>query len=167
MGVDALTVNASIGIDALEAMGAIAAERHAALYALVLTSNPGATLLQGAHLDDGRPWWELLATEVAAVDARLGGGVVGAVVGATRPHLLAPLRRLMPTAPLLLPGIGAQGGSADDLRDLAAAGSPATPPSLVVAARSLLPTEPLDTPAFRFAVTTAARDLAASLAAAH
>ena len=162
MGVDSLTVNASVGIDALEAMARIAAERHCSLYALLHTSNPGAALLQSAQLVDGRAWWELLAGELAAVDERLGGGVVGAVVGATRPELLGRARALLPTSPLLLPGIGAQGGSTDDLGPLLDTGTSA-PPSLVVAARSLLPTEPCDTPAFRHAVTSAAPALAASL----
>ena len=162
MGVDALTVNAAVGIDALEAMARIAAERHTALYALLHTSNPGAALLQSAQLVDGRAWWELLATEIAAVDERVGGGVVGAVVGATRPELLAKARMLLPNAPLLLPGIGAQGGSVDDLGPLVVAG-PDAPTSLIVAARSLLPTEPSDTGAFRHAVSTAAAQLAASL----
>ena len=162
MGVDALTVNAAVGIDALEAMARIAAERHTALYALLHTSNPGAALLQSAQLVDGRAWWELLATEIAAVDERVGGGVVGAVVGATRPELLARARMLLPNAPLLLPGIGAQGGSVDDLGPLVDAG-PDAPTSLIVAARSLLPTEPSDTGAFRHAVSTAAAQLAASL----
>jgi orotidine-5'-phosphate decarboxylase len=162
MGVDALTVNAAVGIDALEAMARIAAERHTALYALLHTSNPGAALLQSAPLDDGRPWWELLASELAAVDERVGGGVVGAVVGATRPELLARARTLLPTAPLLLPGIGAQGGSTDDLGPLTQ-GAANAPTSLIVAARSLLPTSPCDTPAFRHSVATAAAALAASL----
>lgn len=163
MGVDSLTINASVGIDALEAMAHIAADRHCSLYALLHTSNPGAVALQSAQLVDGRPWWELLASELAAVDERVGGGVVGAVVGATRPELLARARMLLPNAPLLLPGIGAQGGSTDDLGPLLDAGGVA-PPSLVVAARSLLPTEPCDTPAFRHSVADAAQSLAASLA---
>ncbi|MCW2921197.1 MAG: orotidine 5-phosphate decarboxylase [Thermoleophilia bacterium] len=162
MGVDALTVNASVGIDALEAMARIAAERHTALYALLHTSNPGAALLQSAPLADGRAWWELLASELAAVDDRVGGGVVGAVVGATRPELLAQARTLLPNAPLLLPGIGTQGGSVDDLGSIADARS-GSPTSLIVAARSVLPTEPCDTPAFRHAVAGAAAQLAASL----
>ncbi len=164
MGVDALTVNASVGLDSLEEMARIAADRHTALYALLHTSNPGAAHLQAAQLLDGRPWWELLANELAAVDDRVGGGVVGAVVGATRPELLARARTLLPNQPLLLPGIGAQGGSVDDLGALADSGSTA-PTSLIVAARSLLPPAACDTPAFRHAVSTAAAALAAQLRA--
>ncbi len=163
IGVDALTVNVSIGVDSLEAMATIAAERHCALYALLHTSNPGASLLQSAELADGRAWWELLASELAAVDERVGGGVVGAVVGATRPELLARARALLPGSPLLLPGIGAQGGSTDELAPLVDASGTA-PTSLIVAARSLLPADPCNTPSFRHAVASASRELAASLA---
>ena len=85
-----------------------------------------------------------------------------AVVGATRPELFTRVRELLPTAPLLVPGVGAQGGTVDGLAGLDAPGGIA-PPSLIVAARSLLPTEPLDTPAFRDAVATSARALAGSL----
>jgi orotidine-5'-phosphate decarboxylase len=162
-GVDALTVNASIGADAVEAMARVAAERHAALYALLVTSNPGASTLQAATLADGRAWWQLLAAELARVDELVGGGVVGAVVGATRPELLPNLRAALPAAPLLVPGIGAQGATTDDLGGLLAAGAPT---SLVTASRSLLPRAPSGTLAFRNAVTVATQQLAKQLATA-
>lgn len=162
-GGDALTVNAAIGRDSLEAMAAIAAERHCAVFALVHTSNLGSAQLQGASLADGMPWWHLLARDVADVDASLGGSVVGAVVGATRPAVLAEARGLMPDAPLLVPGIGAQGGSEQDLSVLVATGA-ASPTTLAVAARSLLPAHPCGTQEFRFAVDGAAARTSASLA---
>lgn len=160
-GVDALTINASIGGDSVEAMAAIAAERNTALYALLLTSNDGAATLQAAPLAGGDPWWQLLAAELARVDDAVGGGVVGAVVGATRPELLGALRTAMPNAPLLVPGVGAQGGSASELDGLVVQGAPT---SLVAVSRSLLPGEPCGTQAFRNAVTTAAQELAGTLA---
>jgi orotidine-5'-phosphate decarboxylase len=162
-GADALTVNAAVGRDSIEAMAQVAADRHCALYALLHTSNPGAATLQSATLADGTPWWHLLARELAAVDAQVGGSVVGAVVGATRPELLADARRLLPNGPLLLPGVGAQGGEVDALAPLVEA-SGSAPTSLVVAARSVLPTEPCDTQPFRFAVDAAAARLAEQLA---
>lgn len=161
-GGDALTVNATTGRDALEAMAAVAANRHCALYALLHTSNPGAATLQAAELASGEPWWHLLARELRAVDEQHGGGVVGAVVGATRPDVVVQARELLPGAPLLLPGVGAQGGSVDQLDALARV--PGAPTTLVVAARSLLPDAPGGTQAFRFAVDGAASALAASLA---
>ncbi len=164
-GVDALTVNAAVGADALEAMARIAADRHAALYALLLTSNPGAGTLQHAELADGRAWWQLLADDLARVDAELGGGIAGAVVGATRPELLAAARTAIPTSPLLVPGVGAQGGSVDELGGLLEQ-APHAPTTLVAAARSLLPDDPSSTGAFRHAVTRAAEQLASQLSAA-
>jgi orotidine-5'-phosphate decarboxylase len=131
---------------------------------LLHTSNPGAAALQGATLASGEPWWHLLARELSAADARVGGGIVGGVVGATRPELLTTARRLLPHASLLLPGIGAQGATAEQLAPLLAPEYDA-PPSLVAAARSLLPTDASSTPAFRHAVSSAAERLATSLAA--
>lgn len=161
-GGDALTVNAVVGSDSLRAMADIAAERHCAVYALLHTSNPGATSLQSATLAGGEPWWHLLARELAAVDAELGGGVVGAVVGGTRPGLLASARGLLPGSPLLVPGIGAQGGSVEQLAPLV---DPGAPTSLVVVARSLLPDDPCGTQAFRFAVDHRANLRATAIAA--
>lgn len=158
---DALTVHASVGADALEAMAQVAAARDAGLYALLHTSNPGAVALQGARLEDGRAWWQLVAAQLAQVDAAVGGGVVGAVVGATHPEVFAQVRVELPTTSLLLPGVGAQGANTQDLAPLAHAGAL---PSLVPVSRGLLPTEPLETAAFRYAVTSAAQRLAQELA---
>jgi orotidine-5'-phosphate decarboxylase len=60
---------------------------------------------------------------------------VGAVTGATRPELLARLRELMPRTIFLLPGVGAQGGSVDDL---APAFTPHPAAGLVTASRSIV-----------------------------
>ena len=163
-GADAMTVHATIGADALLAMATVAAQRACGLYALLHTSNPGAERIQGALLADGRPWWHELARIVDEVDAAVGPGVVGAVVGATRPELLTDARRLLPAAPLLLPGVGAQGGDVASLRTALAESTPTTPTTLVTASRSLLPAHPAaSTPAFRHAVASAARRLAADL----
>src|SRR5204862_5112668 len=59
---------------------------------------------------------------------------VGAVVGATRPQHVARMRELMPRAPFLLPGIGAQGGRVEDLAPAWAAGRAG---GLVSASRSI------------------------------
>ncbi len=159
-GVDAMTINASVGIDAVETMALVAAERHAAIYALVHTSNPGAVALQGALLADGRPWWHALAEELARLDAHVGPGVIGAVVGATQPGIPHEVREAMPTSPLLVPGIGAQGGS---IADLASLGASAAPPTLVASSRSLLPPTSCSTQAFRFHVERAAAEFVSAL----
>ena len=71
----------------------------------------------------------------AARTGDCGLSSVGAVTGATRPELLERLRELMPHAIFLLPGVGAQGGSVDDL---AAAFGPHPAAGLVTASRSIV-----------------------------
>lgn len=149
MGGDALTVHAAVGEDTLQAMAEVARERHCELYALVHTSNSGAATTQSAPLADGTPWWRILAAQVDAAGC-------GAVVGATQRDVLAAARLAMPRAALLLPGVGAQGGSVDDLGAIA---SPTAPPPLVAASRSLLPPDSCSVGAFRAHVATAAREL--------
>jgi orotidine-5'-phosphate decarboxylase len=75
--------------------------------------------VQDAALSDGRPLWEHVAGLVDAWGSELVGesglSAVGAVVGATFPQEVAEARRLLPRAVLLLPGVGAQGGTPADL----------------------------------------------------
>jgi orotidine-5'-phosphate decarboxylase len=135
---DAVTVNPYLGGDSLDPFLA-ACHDGAGLFVLARTSNPGSGDLQEAVLADGRPVWERTAELIAGWGAPFVGSsglsAVGAVVGATWPEAVARARDLMPHQPLLLPGVGAQGGSAGDLagafRDHPAGG-------LVVAARSVI-----------------------------
>jgi orotidine-5'-phosphate decarboxylase len=118
LGADAFTANPLLGRDALEPLLAAAGERGAGIFVLVRTSNPGAADVEDLELAGGRPLWERLAELVAELGAgRVGeGGLsdVGAVTGATEPRHLERMRALMPHAVFLLPGIGAQGGRAED-----------------------------------------------------
>jgi orotidine-5'-phosphate decarboxylase len=88
------------------------------VFVLVRTSNQSGDL-QDAVLKDGRPLWHHVAQLVdewgAGTAGEHGLSSVGAVVGATHPRAVADARRLMPRTILLLPGIGAQGGSIADL----------------------------------------------------
>ncbi len=116
LGVDAFTANPLLGRDALEPLIEAAAQAGAGCFVLVRTSNPGAAELQ----DEGQPpLHERLARMVHELgSAHLGESglsAVGAVTGATSPEHLARLRQLMPNAVFLLPGVGAQGGRAEDL----------------------------------------------------
>jgi orotidine-5'-phosphate decarboxylase len=115
---DALTVNPYLGRESVEPYLAAARRDGAGIFALVKTSNAGADI-QDVQLRDGRPMWQHVAQSVAEWGADLVGETglssVGAVVGATHPREVAEARRLMPQAVLLLPGVGAQGGSVDDL----------------------------------------------------
>jgi orotidine-5'-phosphate decarboxylase len=119
LGADAITANPLLGRDALEPLVKGAVESGAGVFVLVRTSNPGGADLQDRPLE-GRPLYEALATIAhdagePSVSPTTGLSSVGAVTGATRPDLLARLRELMPHTVFLLPGVGAQGGTVDDL----------------------------------------------------
>jgi orotidine-5'-phosphate decarboxylase len=135
---DAITVNPYLGGDSMAPFLAACGD-GAGVLVVACTSNPGAADLQQLELADGRPVWERTAELIAEWGApwtgQSGLSAVGAVVGATRPEVVARARELMPAAPLLLPGVGAQGGSVDGLR-AAFATHPAG--GLVSASRSII-----------------------------
>jgi orotidine-5'-phosphate decarboxylase len=138
LGADAFTANPLLGVDALAPLVDGARAAGAGVFVLVRTSNPGAADIEDLVLaGDGGTVWERLAQIVA----RLGGppgpsGLtdIGAVVGATAPEHVARMRELMPHAPFLLPGIGAQGGRVEDM---APAFAPGRAGGLVSASRSI------------------------------
>ncbi|MFH5805422.1 orotidine-5'-phosphate decarboxylase [Alienimonas sp. DA493] len=115
---DALTVNPFLGADTLEPFVQTARERGAGLYVLCKTSNPGSGAFQGVT-QDGRSVTQRVAAEIERLSRETAGeggyGLVGAVVGATYPAELGELRAAMPSAPLLVPGYGSQGGTAADV----------------------------------------------------
>lgn len=102
LGMDAMTVHAYHGADSL---AEFTAHVDRGVYVVCRTSNPGAADLQ--RLDaGGRP----LYLHVAALAERVNAaGNVGLVAGTTAPAEIAELRAVT-SLPLLLPGIGAQGG---------------------------------------------------------
>ena len=81
------------------------------LILLCRTSNPGGSDLQAQRLQDGGPLYEHIARLAAGEWNR--GGQLALVVGATFPAEVARVRELAPTLPLLIPGIGAQGGDSE------------------------------------------------------
>jgi orotidine-5'-phosphate decarboxylase len=116
---DALTVNPYLGRDAVEPFIAAARRKSRGLFVLVRTSNPGAGQFQDL-VYDGRPLYQHVADAVAAWNGEslgaCGFGDVGAVVGATHPTELQLLREQLPDVWFLVPGYGAQGGTAADVR---------------------------------------------------
>jgi orotidine-5'-phosphate decarboxylase len=136
LGVDALTAGPLLGRDALEPLIAGARAAGAGVFVLVRTSNPGAADLMDLPLRTGEPLWERLAELVAELGEPANAGLadVGAVTGATAPQHLERMRELMPAAPFLLPGVGAQGGDAAMLAPVFAPGRAA---GLVTASRSI------------------------------
>jgi orotidine-5'-phosphate decarboxylase len=139
LGVDALTVNPLLGGDSLLPLVAAASAVGAGLFVLVRTSNPGAADVQDQTLRDGASVSDRLAVLVADLGADHVGkariSAIGAVVGATAPEHLERLRRAMPAAPFLLPGVGAQGGS---VNDLAPAFAPGPAGGIVAASRGIV-----------------------------
>jgi orotidine-5'-phosphate decarboxylase len=120
---DAMTVNPYLGRDAVEPFLERARRVGAGAFVLVRTSNPGAgqfqDLLVSSETSPARPLYQHVGAAVAAwTRENLGAcglGDVGAVVGATYPAELAMLRNLLPEVIFLVPGFGAQGGTAGDV----------------------------------------------------
>jgi orotidine-5'-phosphate decarboxylase len=119
---DALTVNPYLGRDAVEPFIESARKVSAGVFVLVRTSNPGAGLFQDLMVrgDPPRPLYQHVGAAVAAWAreniGECGLGDVGAVVGATYPAETGALRQLMPEVVFLVPGFGAQGGTAETAR---------------------------------------------------
>jgi orotidine-5'-phosphate decarboxylase len=122
VGADAVTVNPWFGTDGLEPFLLRARQQGKGVFVLVKTSNPSSAEIQDAALLDGRPVFEHVADllEHWAEDTRgsRGYAAVGAVVGATQRDQAVRLRRRLPEVVFLIPGYGAQGARAEDLRGL-------------------------------------------------
>lgn len=139
LGADALTVNPLLGRDSLEPLVQGARAVEAGLFVLTRTSNPGAADVQEQALAGGGTVSDVLAAIVDRL-GRDGIGAsgladVGAVTGATAPERLESLRAAMPHAILLLPGIGPQGATGEDL---APAYVPGRAGGLVSASRAIV-----------------------------
>ncbi len=106
-GADAVTVNPYMGFDSV-APYLEWSDRGAIV--LCRTSNPGGSDLQFLQVD-GQPLYQHVARLVA--DKWNRNGQCGLVVGATFPHELAEVRNIIGDMPLLVPGIGAQGGDVE------------------------------------------------------
>ena len=105
---DAVTLSPFMGFDSIEPY--LRWEGKGAIL-LCRTSNPGGDELQGQTLEGGERVYERIARLAAGPWNR--GGQLGLVVGATYPAEIARVREIAPTLPLLIPGVGAQGGDAE------------------------------------------------------
>ena len=117
-GADALTVSPYLGADSLAPFVSKAVERHAGIFVLVKTSNPGSGHLQDLLAADATIYQHVGRWLESANQENLGQsgyGPVGAVAGATHPEQLAEIRALCPHSILLVPGYGAQGGGAAEV----------------------------------------------------
>lgn len=121
-GADAVTVNPYFGTDGLEPFFSRTRREGKGAFVLVKTSNPSSREIQDLPLAAGGLLYEQVADLVSAWGRDCVGGsgyqAVGAVVGGTHPEQGSALRRRMPRVPFLVPGYGAQGAQADDLRGL-------------------------------------------------
>jgi orotidine-5'-phosphate decarboxylase len=125
--VDAVTLNPFLGYDSIEPFLDYAGK---AVYLLAVTSNAGTADFQQQDLKDGRKVFELVTALGARAKTEGRATDVGYVVGLTNSESVLPK---MPNAPLLVPGLGAQGG---DLGALAAAKRSA--PDVINVSRGIL-----------------------------
>ncbi len=168
-GPDAVTVNPYMGADALEPFVGVAREQNKGVFALVRTSNPGGDRIQTLKTTDGPTVADRVAELIAetgdAADliGSRGYSLLGAVVGATVPADAARLRKLMPRQIFLVPGFGAQGGGADDVR---ACFNSDGLGAIVTASRSVIYAhEKQDAADWRSAIEQAVRDMAGQVRA--
>ena len=122
---DALTLNPYLGFDSLEPFLKRAKQTLSGVFILIRTSNPGSVDLQQQQID-GRPVWAHMAANLKEavrdqLDTSCELSSVGIVMGATGPGDAIAVRQLLPSAPFLIPGYGAQGaGAAEALTGLVA-----------------------------------------------
>ena len=116
---DAVTVNAYLGSDGLLPFLEDCKANDKCIFALVKTSNPSSGELQDLVAGDRLVYHvvgDLIARLSKGTEGKYGFGAIGAVVGATYPSDLRALRKRLEHTFFLVPGYGAQGGSADDVR---------------------------------------------------
>jgi len=121
---DAVTVSPYMGSDSVGPFIELASGMGRGVYILNRTSNPGGQELQNLSMADGQPLYKHVAKQIISWGVDASAGTAGAVVGATNPQELFELARLYKEgngtedpaekniAPLLIPGVGGQGGSA-------------------------------------------------------
>lgn len=117
--VDCVTVNPYLGTDGIKPFVDDCKKYDKAIFALVKTSNPSSGELQDLEIN-GKHFYEIVAERVNVWNegtiGESGYGAVGAVVGATYPEQAECLRKIMPMSYFLVPGYGAQGGQAKDVK---------------------------------------------------
>lgn len=107
LGADAVTVNPYLGKESLEPFLKRVGK---GIFVLVRTSNEGAGEFQDLEVN-GKPFFEVVAEHVVSWNKN---GNCAVVVGATYPEELASVRKIVGDMPILVPGIGAQGGDLEN-----------------------------------------------------
>ena len=117
MSVDAITVSPYLGVGSLRPAFDAAAAHGAGVFVLALTSNPEGPAVQHAVTADGRTVAQTVIDEISQVNAGADPlGSLGLVVGATIGDTGHDLSKV--NGPLLAPGLGAQGGTPEQLRTI-------------------------------------------------
>jgi len=115
---DALTVNQYLGIDGIKPFLNDCMKYNKGIFILVKTSNKSSGQLQDLATEDGKRIYEIMAEYVdewgKELIGKYGYSSVGAVVGATYPQQAKIIREKLKNAYILVPGYGAQGGTAAD-----------------------------------------------------
>lgn len=119
LAADAVTASPYLGFGALHPLLELAAEHRRGVFVLAATSNPEGASVQSA-VSDGHSVAQRVIHDVAAWNRTRQPGSVGVVVGAT---LTAPPDLSDVGGPVLVPGVGAQGGRPDALAKLGGAPS--------------------------------------------
>lgn len=120
-GADALTVNGYLGTDGIKPLAKICAEKDKGIFVLVKTSNPSSGELQDMKLETNETVYEHMGKMCEnwgeELEGKYGYSAVGAVVGATYPEQLKEMREKLSRTFFLVPGYGAQGGGAEDVKN--------------------------------------------------
>ena len=117
---DCVTLNGYMGIAAIQPFLDVARAENKSMFILVKTSNPSSVELQDMVAGDRVVYTvmgDLIERWGKDTEGTCGYQALGAVVGATHPSVLKELRRRLPKTFFLVPGYGAQGGTAEDVRN--------------------------------------------------
>lgn len=148
-GADAVTLSPYLGFDSIEPYTKY---KGKGLFLLCRTTNPGGSELQSLKLEGGELLYERIAR--LADTQWNASGQLGLVIGAQHPNELVRIREIAPTLPLLIPGIGAQGGSEKD----AMRGHTPQGPVSVNSSRAIIYAPPMNNETSADAVRRAARE---------
>ena len=118
--VDFMTVNPYMGTDCIEPFIEDCKKYNKGIFILAKTSNPSSGELQDKKLENGEEVYKKVISLIEKwgedLRGKYGYSSIGAVVGATYPKQLKDLRTFSPHTFFLIPGYGAQGGKAEDIK---------------------------------------------------
>lgn len=154
LAADAMTANPFLGVGSLQPAFDAVEQFGAGVFVLAATSNPEGPQVQHARADDGRVLAQTVIDELAAHGADTAMSSYGVVVGATIDPGAVTLDEF--PGPVLAPGVGAQGGTAESVRQLFGDALPHVLPSV---SREVLRAGP-DVTALRDAARRIADDFA-------